>query len=85
MISRRNSLAAVAVVTAALAVAGPAASASAATTTRAVTLDPYALAPLCGTVLVPALLPQFYAAEATGNMVLANIIARQLSYLCPVA
>jgi hypothetical protein len=78
--------------TAALAVAVPAASASAATTTRAGTsthsgrqFNPYALAPLCGTVFVPTLVPLFEAAQASGNTALANAIALQLSYLCPPA
>jgi hypothetical protein len=85
MIFRRKRLAAMAAITAALAVAVPAASASAATTTREVIYNPYALAPLCATVLVPALVPQISAAEATGNIVFANIISSQLSYLCPPA
>jgi hypothetical protein len=92
MLSPRQSRVALAAVTAALAVAVPAASASAATTTRAVTathsgrsFDPYALAPLCGMVIVPVLGPLLQAAQASGNVALANALALQLSTLCPPA
>jgi hypothetical protein len=92
MLAPRQSRVALAAVTAALAVAVPATSASAATTTRAVTathsgrqFDPYALAPLCGTVIVPVLGRLFQAAQASGNVVLANALFRQLSTLCPPA
>jgi hypothetical protein len=78
--SRRKPLAALAAVTAALALAVPAASASAATTVPTASIGVSGGGLVAGSLPCQLLVGQLQFAEQTGNTVYANVIANVLLY-----